>query len=203
MNNITFKQYRNIDIFLFSFLLVLSEAITTLATNKWFDRQPIAISTTFIFICIIMMRWGGFAAIHACLGGIVFCIASGARPEQYLIYVIGNCLSLVSMLWFKVFTKERTRKEPVKLLIFTASAYLLMQIGRWLISLFFKGTIGTLLSFIATDSITLLFTIAVIMLMRGVDGMLEDQKAYLFRLQREKEASAQPMPDIDIDADIQ
>ena len=76
MNNITFKQYRSIDLFLFGFLLALSEAITTIATNKWFYAQPVAISTTFIFICMVMMRWSGFAAIHACLGGLVFFLAS-------------------------------------------------------------------------------------------------------------------------------
>lgn len=202
MNNITFKQYRNIDLFLFGFLLVLSEAITTIATNKWFYAQPVAISTTFIFICMVMMRWSGFAAIHACLGGLVFCIASGANPEQYLIYIVGNCFSLLAMVCFKIFTKEQIRKKPVILLAFTVSAYLFMQIGRWLISLFFSGTLQTLLTFITTDSITLLFAIAVMMLMRGVDGMIEDQKAYLFRVQREKQKEAQPLPDIDSDAEI-
>ena len=35
------------------------------------------------------------------------------------------------------------------------------------------------------------------LLMRNVDGMIEDQKAYLLRLQREKEESANPVPDLD------
>lgn len=202
MNNITFKQYRSIDLFLFGFLLALSEAITTIATNKWFYAQPVAISTTFIFICMVMIRWSGFAAIHACLGGLVFCIASGANPEQYLIYIVGNCFSLLAMVCFKIFTKEQIRKKPVILLAFTVSAYLFMQIGRWFISLFFGGTLQTLLTFITTDSITLLFATLVMALMRGVDGMIEDQKAYLFRVQREKQKETQPLPDIDSDAEI-
>ena len=57
MKNLTFKQYRSIDLFLLGLLLVVSEAITTIATNQWFDEQPLAISTTFIFVCILMMRW--------------------------------------------------------------------------------------------------------------------------------------------------
>ena len=184
---VTFKQYRNIDLFIFSALLAVSEAITTVATNKWFYAQPIAISTTIVFICIIMMRWGGFAAIHACLGGLVFCIASGAQPHQYLIYIIGNCLALASMIWFKAFGKEGIRKSGFKLLLFTGSAYIFMQMGRWLISLLFNGTLGTFIAYLGTDIISLLFAVVIMLLMRNVDGMIEDQKAYLFRLQREKE----------------
>ena len=197
MKNLPFKQYRNIDLFLFGFLLIFSETITTLATNKWFYAQPIAISTTFVFICIMMMRWSGFAAIHATVGGLVFCIASGAKPHQYLIYIVGNCLALVAMLWFKLLTKEKIRKTPSLLVTFTISAYLLMQIGRWVVSLFFSGTLNTLLTFVTTDSITLLFAIAVMILMRKVDGIIEDQKTYLFRLQREREESSADLPDLE------
>lgn len=194
MNNITFKQYRNIDLFLFGILLTVSEAITTLATNKWFYAQPVAISTSFIFICIIMMRWSGFAVIPACLGGLVFCIASGAELHQYVIYIVGNCLALLSIIWFKLFSKEDIRKKPFKLLIFTFSTYLLMQIGRWIVSLFFGGDLKALLVYLTTDVISLLFGIVVMLLMRNVDGMIEDQKSYLFRLQREKEESNNPIP---------
>ncbi len=197
MNNITFKQYRNIDLFLFGVMLAISEAVTTVATNKWFFAQPIAISTTFIFICIVMMRWSGFAAIHACLGGLVFCIASGAELHQYIIYIIGNCLALVAMLWFKPIPKENIRRKPSRLILFTVSAYLLMQVGRWLVSLAFGGDLTALLVYITTDVITLLFAVVIMLLMRNVDGMIEDQKSYLFRLQREKEESSRPVPAVD------
>ena len=210
MNNITFKQYRNIDLFLFGALLIISEAVTTVATNKWFAAQSVAISTTFIFVCIVMMRWSGYAAIHACLGGLVFCIASGGdgQLQHYLIYIIGNCFALIAMLWFKVFSKEEVRKKPFKLLLFTVSAYLLMQLGRWLVSipisliLEYSISLKGLLTYITTDVLTLLFGVVVMLLMRKVDGMIEDQKAYLFRLQREKEKEAMPVPDIDYGAGV-
>lgn len=191
MNNITFKQYRNIDLVLFGALLALSEAVTTVATNKWFYAQPVAISTTIVFICIVMMRWGGYAVIHACLGGLVFCIASGAEAHQYLIYIVGNCFALVALIWIKLFGKEEIRKSPFKLLLFTSSAYIMMQIGRWLVSLPFGGTFSTLIGYLVSDIISLLFVVVVMLLMRNVDGMIEDQKSYLFRLQREKEEGEQ------------
>lgn len=192
MNNITFKQYKNIDLFLFGALLALSEAVTTVATNKWFYAQPVAISTTIVFICIVMMRWSGYAVIHACLGGLVFCIASGAQPHQYLIYIVGNCAALTALLLIKLFGKENIRKSPFKLALFTLSAYIMMQVGRWLVSLPFSLTVSTLIGYLVSDIISLLFAVVIMILMRNVDGMIEDQKSYLFRVQREKEESIQP-----------
>ena len=167
-------------------LLIISEAVTTVATNKWFYAQPVAISTTLIFICMVMMRWSGFAVIHAALGGLVMCIASGANAEQYLIYVVGNCAAMAAMLWFKPFGKDGIRKNPFKLSLFVITAYLSMQIGRWLISLIFSGKLQTLLTYLGTDIISLLFAVIIMLCLRSTDGMIEDQKTYLFRIQREE-----------------
>ena len=187
MNNITFKQYRNIDLFIFAILLSVSEAVTTVATNTWFAAQPIAISTTLLFICMVMMRWGGYAIIPACIGGMVFCIASGATYEQYVIYIIGNCAALSTLIWFRFFKKDDIRKSYFKLFFFILTAYVTMQAGRWIVSLPFGGKPRTLLVYLTTDIISLLFASVIMFLMRNTDGMIEDQKTYLFRLQREKE----------------
>ena len=186
MTNITFKQYRNIDLTILSFFLIISEAITTVATNTWFAAQPIAISTTIVFISIVMMRWNGFAAIPAVLGGLVFSIASGANLEQILIYSVGNLATLTALLWFKVWKKEDIRLGTFKLIFFTSSVYILAQVGRWIISLAFGGGLWNLVGYIASDIISLLFAVVLLFILRKVDGMIEDQKAYLFRLDRER-----------------
>ena len=197
MNNLTFKQYRNIDICIFSFLLLISEAVTTLATNVWFAAQPIAITTTFIFICIVMMRWNWYAIVPAVIGGAVFCIASGASTEQFLIYAVGNCATLVNLIWFKIFKKEDVRTNAVKLVLFVLTAYITMQLGRWLVSLIFIQSLDSLVIYLTTDIITLLFAVVVMLILRNVDGMIEDQKTYLFRLQRELDAEKKQVDSFD------
>lgn len=191
MGNITFKQYRNIDLTLFAVFLIISETVTTVATNTWFAAQPVAISTTLTFICILMMRWGGFAAIPATLGGLVFCIASGAELHQYIIYIVGNAFALLSLFWFKLFKKEDIRKSYFKLFFFTLGAYILMQLGRWIVSLAFGGALWNIVGYLASDIISLLFAVVVMMILKNVDGMIEDQKTYLFRLERERRAEQQ------------
>lgn len=190
MNQITFKQYRNIDLVIWTVLLVIFETITTFATTKWFAAQAVAISISLALICIVMMRWSGYAAILAVAGGVVYCFASGAKPEQYLIYCVGNLFSLIALLLFKVFDKERIRTGVFKLVLFVLVAYVGMTLGRGVVSLFFGGELKTFVVIATTDVISLLFAEVVLMILRKTDGMIEDQKTYLLRLDREKKEAA-------------
>lgn len=190
MNHMTFKQYRIIDLSIFAVLLIISEAAATLLTTTWLVAQPVIISTTLLFVCIVMMRWSRLSAIHACIGGAVLCIASNATLEQFVVYIVGNLFALLAMLLFKAFSKDGIRKGPFKLVLFTSSAYVFMQVGRWIMSLFFGGSLLGIVDFLTKDSLSLLFAVIVMLLLRNTDGVLEDQKSYLFRLQREREEEA-------------
>ena len=186
MNQITFKQYRTIDISILVALTIIFEGIATLASAKWFAAQPVAISIGLAMICIVMMRWGIPAAIAAAAAGFVFCILSGASAQQYVIYCIGNIFALLGMVWFKVFGKEGIRKSLWLITLFVSTAYLGQVLGRSIIAILFGDPVGAFVTFITTDIMSLVFAILVIALFRKTDGMLEDQKTYLLRLDKQK-----------------
>ena len=187
MREITFKEYRNIDLAILAAITLVFEVIATLAAAKWFPAQPIALSITVAMICVVMMRWSGYAVIHAVVGGIAFCAASGATIEQSLVYCIGNVLALSALLLTLVWDKEQLRKDAFKRSMFAVIAYMGAVLGRWLVSLIFGGDLAALVVYATTDIISLLFAIIVLSLMAKADGMIEDQKTYLLRVQREKE----------------
>jgi len=191
MNQITFKQYRNIDITILVVLTVVFEAITTLAASKWFVLQPVALSISLALVCIAMMRWSGWASVLAVAGGMTFCVVSGATPEQYLIYCAGNVAALLALAVIRIFGKEAIRNSIPKLLIFGVSGYAGMALGRWLVSLFFGGDIMAFVVYLTTDIMSLVFAEIILILFRKSEGMLEDQKAYLLRLDREKREKAE------------
>lgn len=196
MNQITFQQYRSLDLSIFTIVLVIFEAITTAATTKWFAAQPVAISISLALVCIVMMRWGFRAIIPAVAGGFIFCLVSGATIEQYLIYCIGNGFSLLALGVIRIFDKEVIRKSVPKLSLFALTAYLGMAFGRWLVSLAFGGDFMALVVYATTDIISLLFAEVLLLILRNTDGMIEDQKAYLLRVDREKrEEQEQPVPE--------
>lgn len=191
MKEITFSQYRKIDLAILTVVTAVFEAIATLASNKWFAAQPIALSISVTMICIAMMRWSALSFVVCAAGGAAFCLASGASARHYLIYIGGNLFALLSLLVIRLFGKEEIKNKIPKLLCFAVSTYLFVQLGRWLFSLFFGAGIGELVAYLTTDVISLLLAVVVLILLRKSDGMIEDQKAYLLRLDEEKRKEAE------------
>ena len=189
--NLSFKQYRAIDLAILAVILAVAETVTAFAAVKWFPMQLYTLSPTITVVCIVMMRWGGFAAIHAAVGGAAFCIASGATPAQFAVYCVGNCLMLAALVWFRVFGKEKIREKYVLTILFTVTAYLLAQSGRWLVGLIFGAPADSIVGFLTTDSLSLLFAVVVVLISRKADGLFEDQKHYLIRTESERKKAMQ------------
>ncbi len=173
---------------MFTALFTISEYIVTLAANKWFPAQPYVFSLSVLFITLVLMRWGLFAVIPAVVGAVAFCVASGAGTQHYLIYITGNIFAVLSFLYLKLLGKENVRKDAIRSAILVILVYLLMQIGRWLAGLAVGSDAGTIILFLTTDSLSLLFALIAITVLRRTDGMFEDQKAYLLRIEEENNA---------------
>lgn len=187
-NRITFKQYRNIDIGILCLLTAVFEAVATLATSKWFVGQPMAISITLALTLIAMHRWSCISAPIPVVGGIVFCLFSSASIEHYLIYCGGNLFALASLVYFKLFAKKTVKQSFLKTLLFTSTSYVAVAIGRFLFSLPFGAGFSELVGFLASDILSLLFAVVILWIFKDVDGLIEDQKSYLFRLEKQRKA---------------
>lgn len=188
MKEITFEQYRTIDLTIWAVLTMIFEAIATAAAARWFVSQPVALSITLTMVCIVMLRWGAGSAILAVLGAFVYCMVSGAGIQQYIIYLLGNLFSLTALIVIKAFGREKIRNNAGCLFLFAVTAYMGMAFGRCLVSFFFGGSIRAFIAYASTDIISLLFSVVILMILRKNDGMLEEQKTYLLRIAREKEA---------------
>ncbi len=186
MNNISFKQYRAIDLGILAVILFAVETLIAKAATTWFSGQLYTVSPTIAVTCIVMMRWGGFAAIHAALGGFAFCLSSGATPQQFVIYCVGNIFALGSLILIKKLGKQRIRDKAMLTVAFTTAAFFCVQIGRWVVSLFFGGAPDSIIRFVTTDLLSLAFSILVVLISRRVDGLFEDQKVYLIRTESER-----------------
>lgn len=186
MNNISFKQYRTIDLVIWLVILSVFEYITVMAASRWFPGELYTISQVVAVLCIVMMRWGGYAVIHAVAGGVVFCLAQGASTEQIAVYCVGNCFALIALAVFKAVGKENVRAKFHFTLLYTAAAFCGAQLGRWLVSLAFGGTLGSIATFFTADSLSLLYAVVIVLISRKADGLFEDQKSYLIRTEAER-----------------
>lgn len=191
-NKMTFSRYRAMDLLIFSVLTAVFESIATLATSKWFVGQPVAISITLALILITMHRWGAYAGIVAAVGGLAFCFTSGASWEHYLIYALGNLFALTALVYFRIFGKESVKRSFPKTLLFAFTAYVSVALGRWIVSLMFGAGFTELVGFIMSDWITLLFAVAILYSCKNVDGLIEDQKQYVIRVNTENKNDTTP-----------
>lgn len=185
--HMTLKQYRNLDLFLFAVMLIISESLIVNAAIRWFPDQLYTVSVCAAIVSIVLMRWGPWAAIHAIVGGLVYCYWAGGSPKQYLIYGIGNLFSLISLLMFRLFGKERIRENVLLTLLFAVCTQLFMQMGRACVSFVMGAPVSTGFSFITTDALSGLFTMVIVWIASRLDGVFEDQISYLLRVQKENE----------------
>ena len=205
----TFRQYRQMDLTVFGAMLVVAEALIVLAATRWFPAEAYTVSIVAAVTSIVLMRWGPWAAIHAVLGGLVYCFVSGGQPGQYLIYCAGNLFALLSLLWFRipgkgrVSGKERIREDGFLTVIFGLTVQLLMQLGRAAVAFALlraspgsapagtqsiAGALSFCIGFVTTDALSGFFTAVILWIARRQDGLFEDQKHYLLRIQEaEKE----------------
>ncbi len=184
---ISFAQYRTIDLTLLMGLLAISQFLIQLAVRFWFPEQLYVVSPVAAMVALVMMRWSGYAAIHAVLGGAVFVFLSGGTWQQLIIYAGGNLAGLLVLLMFRFFDKERIRGDMFLSLAFGFLVQLMMQLGRAALAFLFGNTPAACLGFITTDSLSTLFTLFIIGIVRQSDGLFEDQKHYLLRVQEPRD----------------
>lgn len=184
---ISLAQYRSVDLLLLTGLMVVSQAVIQFAVRFWMAGQTgYVVSPVAAVVAIVMMRWGLWAAIPAVLGGVVLTALSGGTGEQFLIYGAGNLLALLALLLFKFAGKERIRKNVILTMFFAFGVQLLMQLGRAGLAALMGYEMPACLDFITTDSLSILFTLVIVWIARRVEGLFEDQKHYLLRVQQEQ-----------------
>ena len=183
----SFQQYRAIDLAMFAVLLCITETMIVKAATWWFPDQLYTVSVVGAVTAIVLMRWGPWAAIHAVLGGAVFCLASHGSAKQLLIYCAGNLFSLAMLLPLKYLGGERIRLDPFLSVLFGVCTLLLLQLGRALVAFALGTEFQTCLGFFTTDALSLLFTGLILWVARRLDGIFENQRHYLLRIHNTEE----------------
>lgn len=183
--SMSFKQYRNIDLFIFAVLLVVFELIIFKAATKWYPDQLYTVSLVPALVSIIIMRWNYFGLIHALLGGLVYAYLAQGTVLQFMCYVGGNIFCVFAIILLLFIGKEKIRQNSVLSVLFAVLVALLMQIGRAVVALLMGNAFALGVNFITTDVLSGVFAAVIVIIARKLDGLFEDQKTYLLRVQEE------------------
>ena len=183
---ISWKEYRAIDLTIFAVLTAVFEFVIVSAANWWFPDQLFVVSLAAALTASVYMRWGAWGAIHAVEAGFVFCLFSRGTQRQAIIYCAGNLLSLLAVLLLRAVGKEKVRTGSLSLL-FPLLVLFLMQAGRALVAMLLGAAPAACVNFFTTDSLSYIFTFVIIWIARKLDGIYEDQKHYLLRIHAQEE----------------
>jgi len=182
----TLGQYRAIDLAILGGVYGICEVLIYVASTFWYANELYIASPIAAVTAIVMMRWGGWAGIHAAAGGLLYAYLRQGSWQQLLTYGAGNLLALAALALLKLLGKERIRKSAFLSVMFGLCVQLLMQVGRGVVSALLGTAFDACIGYITTDILSTLLTLVIIWIVRKADGLFEDQKHYLLRLESER-----------------
>lgn len=184
----TKRRYMLIDLALFALLFCLLEAASAYALQA-FSGEAYAISLVMFISLLMMMRWGAYGIIYAPFGGAVYSLLHGGGAASHAIYILGGAAVAVNLLWIHFLGGRRVRDSAALTVLYCATGYIALNLGRATVSLFAANTDFTtaLIRFLATDALNAVITAVFILIARKQNGLFEPQNEYLERLAKEKE----------------
>lgn len=181
---ISLGQYRLTDLFLFAVILVVFELILHYALIYF--SGDFTYSPLIPMVLLVMMRWGWPSVFYAVLDGVLFCILNGFGWQSYVMYGVGNAFIMFLLIMTKLMGKEKIAGKWYFSALFVVLGWVAVYLGRAAVAAcvglgFVNALIGQM-----WELLSLVVGILIILLMRRLDGMFEDQRHYLLRLDAER-----------------
>lgn len=183
---ISFKQYKFTDLFLFAVILIAFELILHFAYIAFGENAFFTFSPMVAIVLLVMMRWGWISVFYAVGGGALYCLLNGVGWQSYLTYCLGNAFIMLLLVYIRVLGKEKIRKKLSLTLFYIILGWIAAVLGRSVLATCMGASFIAALSSQLVELISLTAAIVIILIMRRLDGMFEDQKQYLLRLDAER-----------------
>lgn len=193
---ISVKQYRFTDLFLFAVILAISELVAYFAAKILPGEAYYTVSFSIPIILVVMLRWGWPSIIYAVISGLIVCLlhSDSATGIQYACYLIGNSFIAFMLLPRYLIGSGKIKSKWWAAALFAVGGWLGVYLGRsviWAIGYAISPVDGLtaasgFLIFGQSDLMSLVMGIVLMLVLRKLDGMLEDQRAFLNRLDTER-----------------
>ena len=189
---ISIRQYKYTDLFFFALVLGLSELLVFCSYKLWFQNtiDKFYINFMLAIALTVMMRWGWVGIFYAVVDGAVQCAIQGAGWQTYISYIIGTaCISLV-LIFIRLLGKEKIRGKWYFSLVYVLLGWFAVNFGITCASAVFGesflGSLASCFGFGVYGALPLVASVVVVMILRKLEGMFEDQKHYLIRQDKER-----------------
>ena len=189
---VSLRQYKYTDLFFFALALGISELLVFCAFNYWFKGTVDKFYINFMLAIslTVIMRWGWIGGVYAVVDGVVQCAIMGGTWQSYIIYMVGTACIFSVLILTKFVGKEKLRSRWFLTLPYILAGWVAVNLGIACTSAAFGDNflvaLGSSFGLGVYGIFGLATTIVVIMIMRRLDGMFEDQKHFLIRQDEER-----------------
>lgn len=193
----SFKQFRTIDILIFSAIAIVFELLNYFASTSLGDFKLIFMSYSIVLSLVTMYRWGLRGSVVAFLGGLAACVVSKTTSfPHYVGYSVGNWLGVIIgyFIFQKGIGKEKLMDHHHGLLfVYLLADFILVILLRCLIivsfepSTFFSNLFGSLRSELVFESMSFVISILILAICGRKNGnLLIEMKEYVLDVQNKK-----------------
>lgn len=185
---LSFKQYRATDLFLFAVILIAFELIVHFAFIGL--KGDFTFSPMVPIVLLVIMRWGWQGVFFAVIDGVLFCLLNGFGWQNYLCYGIGNAAIMSVLLMTRFMGKQKIAGKWYFSALFVVVGWVSVVFGRTLVAVCCGEDFVTYLLGFLSDFFSLGVALILILVLRRLNGLFEDQKHYLARLDDERKEMA-------------
>ena len=194
---ISFSRYKATDLLIFAAILAAFGAISFFAFTEWFatDSSRYIFSISVPITLLIMVRWNWYGMFYAVGDGLLYCIlmlatgnmAAGSELSYFLIYGAGSAFIGFTYLMVKFMGYKRIVGAWYFTVLYAVCGWVLLVLGRTLVwTCFGLGFVNGLLGLGGSELLSLGMALIILLVLRRLDGMMENQRDYLIRLDRER-----------------
>ncbi|MGN0823897.1 MAG: hypothetical protein ACI4MB_02370 [Candidatus Coproplasma sp.] len=193
---ISVKQYRFTDLFLFAVILAISELIGYFAAGAMPNEAYFTVSFSIPIILIVMLRWGWPSVLYALFSGLIVCLLNVGKVSghQWACYLVGNAFVAIMLIPRYLLGVKKMTSKWWGIALFAIGGWLCVYLGKsivWAIAFSISPLDGLsaasgFITFAQTDLLSLVMGVIVMVVLRKLDGMTEDQNEFLRRLDNER-----------------
>ena len=180
------------DLFLFAVILVVFDLIVHFATLSLADAATMYMfSLTVPIVLLVMVRWGWPAIFFAVGDGILLTALNNPTVWQsYLSYGVGAASIFLLYIPMHFLGKKKIAANWYFTVLFVLLGWVLNNLVssfiQWLCGVEFIIALAGNVSFSVTGFMSLAIGTVLLLILRKLDGMFEDQVHYLKRLDSER-----------------
>lgn len=184
----TFKQYRILDIAIFTVIASVLEAAAVYMFNI-FKLQIFTLSFTFVLGFIAVYRWNAYGLATAVISSLVGVLTRQALQQEvtillflsYSLSYIGIGLELL-FFHFRKFDKESIRKDIPYLSFAYFSSYLVVELLKALFQIGSESFYKIAILYFSYDLLNIIFNYIVLLIARAQRNLLVDMKEYVIKV---------------------